>query len=118
MIDHFHEYLYGGTFDVYTDNNPLTYILTSVKHDVIGQCWVASLANFNFKLHYKTGKANVESNALSHIPWDREDCEMLDTHAIKAIMAGCSCNAALFEPFVGYGSVAHNIPVSQTWAFL
>lgn len=21
MIDHFHEYLYGGTFDVYTDNN-------------------------------------------------------------------------------------------------
>ena len=25
----FHEYLYGGEFDVYTDNNPLAYILTT-----------------------------------------------------------------------------------------
>ena len=29
ITDRFHEYLYGGQFDVYTDNNPLTYILTS-----------------------------------------------------------------------------------------
>ena len=28
VTDRFHEYLYGGQFDVYTDNNPLTYILT------------------------------------------------------------------------------------------
>ena len=33
----FHEYLYGRTFDVFTDNNPLTYILTSAKLDAIGQ---------------------------------------------------------------------------------
>ena len=31
--DRFHKYLYGGQFDVYTDNNPLTYILTSAKLD-------------------------------------------------------------------------------------
>ena len=24
ITDRFHEYLYGGTFDIYTDNNPLT----------------------------------------------------------------------------------------------
>ena len=29
ITDRFHEYLYAGKFDVYTDNNPLTYILTS-----------------------------------------------------------------------------------------
>ena len=28
--DQFHEYLYGNTFDVYMDNNPLTYVLTAV----------------------------------------------------------------------------------------
>ena len=37
VTDRFHEYLYGGTFDVYMDNNPLTYIVTSVKLDAIGQ---------------------------------------------------------------------------------
>ena len=31
VTDRFHEYLYGGQFDVYTDNNPLTYILTSAR---------------------------------------------------------------------------------------
>ena len=29
VTSHFHEYLYGGEFDVYMDNNPLTYILTT-----------------------------------------------------------------------------------------
>ena len=37
VTDRFHEYLYGGQFDVYTDNNPLTYILTSAKLDAMGQ---------------------------------------------------------------------------------
>ena len=48
VTDRFHEYLYGGRFDVYTDNNPLTYILTSAKLDATGQHWVASLANYDF----------------------------------------------------------------------
>ena len=43
VTSRFHEYLYGGTFDVYTDNNTLTYILTSAKLDAIGQRWIASL---------------------------------------------------------------------------
>ena len=46
--DQFHKYLYGGNFDVYTDNNPLTYILTSAKLDAVGQHWVTTLANYNF----------------------------------------------------------------------
>ena len=29
VTDCFHEYLRGSKFDVYTDNNPLTYILSS-----------------------------------------------------------------------------------------
>ena len=35
--ERFHEYLYGGHFEVYTDNNPLTYILTTAKLDATGQ---------------------------------------------------------------------------------
>ena len=48
ITNRFHEYLYGGQFDVYIDNNPLTYILTSAKLDATGQRWVASLANYDF----------------------------------------------------------------------
>ena len=37
ITDQFHEYLYGGEFEVFTDNNLLTYILTSAKLDATGQ---------------------------------------------------------------------------------
>ena len=33
VVKKFHEYLYGLTFNVYTDNNPLTYIFTTAKLD-------------------------------------------------------------------------------------
>ena len=52
----FYEYLYGNSFEVYTDNNPLTYILTTAKLDACGQRWVSAIAPMNFTLHYKPGK--------------------------------------------------------------
>ena len=48
VVEKFYKYLYGSTFDVYTDNNPLTYILTTAKLDTAIHHWVASLANYNF----------------------------------------------------------------------
>ena len=36
ITDQFHEYMYGNTFDVYTDNNPLTYVLSTAKLDSMG----------------------------------------------------------------------------------
>ena len=68
VTERFHEYLYGGHFEVYTNNNPLTYILTTTKLAATGQRWVASLANYNFKIFYGSGKLNVEVDALSQIP--------------------------------------------------
>ena len=50
---------------MYTDNNPLMYILTSAKLDAVGQCLVAALASYNFQLLFETGKSNVEADALS-----------------------------------------------------
>ena len=51
------------------DNNPLAYILTTAKLDVASHCWVASLANYNFQLHYQAGKANIEAVALWRVSW-------------------------------------------------
>ena len=37
ICERFHEYLYGSEFEVHTDNNPLTYMLTTAKLDATGQ---------------------------------------------------------------------------------
>ena len=99
VTDRFHEYLYGGTFQVFTDNNPLTYILTTAKLDACGQRWVASLANYNFDITYKTGKTNIEADALSRIPWEQASIETLEDPVVKAIMSGATIDVPYLESY-------------------
>ena len=75
--------MYGGHFEVYTDNNPLTYILTTAKLGATGQRWVASLANYNFKISYRSGKFNVEADALSCIPWESTQMKNVEPLIVK-----------------------------------
>ena len=87
MTDRFHEYLYRGEFEVYTDNNPLTYIMTSAKLDATGQRWVAALGLYDFKIFYRSGKKNANADALSRIPWrDNPEVTKMDAIMVKATM--------------------------------
>ena len=86
ITDQFHEYLYGNTFDVYMDNNPLTYFLTNAKLDAMGHRCIAHLANYNFHIHYKSWKSNVEADALSRIDWEKCD-ETIPANSIQVIAA-------------------------------
>ena len=86
ITERIHEYLYGGHFEVYTDNNPLTYILTTTKLDATGQRWVASLANYNLKIFYKSGKLNVEADALSCFPWESTQIEHMEPLIVKMML--------------------------------
>ena len=86
IMERFLEYLYGGHFEVYTDNNPLTYILTTAKFDATGQRWVASLANYNFNIFYKSGKLNFEADALSHIPLGSTQVEHMEPLIVKTML--------------------------------
>ena len=53
VAEQFREYIYyAHEFVVYTDNNPLTSVLTSAKLNVIGLRWVGELADFNFEIRY------------------------------------------------------------------
>ena len=103
ITDQFHEYPYGENFDVYTDKNPLTYILISSKLGAVGQHWVAALANYNFQLYYKTGKSNVKADDLSQIPWHKTKSDYLDLDpvTVKAIIGGCTTEIPLIEAYVG-----------------
>ena len=87
ICDHFHEYLYGAHFEVFTDNNPLTYVLSTAKLDATGQRWVAILATYNFTIHYRSGKQNIEADALSHI-----ERVLTNSVLLKAYLEGISVN--------------------------
>ena len=49
--------------------------MTTAKLDACGHRWVAALANYNFKIHYRSGKLNVEADALSRL----NTCEQTQT---------------------------------------
>ena len=68
VTEKFADYLYGAKFQVLTDNNPLTYILTTAKLDATGQRWLAALVNFDFDIKYKPGKNNQDADGLSRRP--------------------------------------------------
>ena len=85
ITEEFHEYLYGNTFDVYIDNNPLTYVLMTAKLDAMEYRWAANLANYHFNLHYHSGRSNGEADALSRINWSKDD-QTLPAKSIQAIV--------------------------------
>ena len=51
----FKEYLPYQPFLVRTDNNPLTYIMTTPNLNTTGHQWVGALARFSFQLEYQKG---------------------------------------------------------------
>lgn len=68
VVDKLHDYLYGIKFEVRTDNNPLTYVLTSAKLDATGHRWLAALSTYDFSLRYRSGVQNIDADALSRRP--------------------------------------------------
>ena len=63
---------YAPSFTVYTDNNPLTYVLSTAKLNATGLRWVGELADFKFNIKYRPGKVNIDADSLSRIPADFE----------------------------------------------
>ena len=55
-MEHFKEYLAYTPFVVSTDNNPLTYILTTPNLDATGHRWADTLPLFEFTLEYQKGQ--------------------------------------------------------------
>ena len=70
-----------------TDNNPLTYILTTAKLDATGQRWVAALSNYNFTVIYRSGTQNIDADTLSRRPDNTEE-ECHFSEILRAIAEG------------------------------
>ena len=56
-------YLYGKEFEVYSDHKSLKYIFMQPNLNMRQRKWMEFLEDYDFTLHYHSGKANVMANA-------------------------------------------------------
>ena len=76
------DYFYGNKFTVLTDNNPLTYVLSKDKLDVIGYRWLSALASFDFDIIYRPGSANTDADVMSRHP-DNVETDQISSESIN-----------------------------------
>ena len=81
VTDQFKEYLQYKPFTVRTDNNPLTYVMTTPNLDAIGHWWVAALAGYNMTIEYLKGANNKVADILSWVP------QRLDPKAVTILFS-------------------------------
>ena len=97
ITEKFHDYLYGNEFVVKTDNNPVTYVLTSAKLDATGHRWVAELSNYNFSIEYRSGVQNRDADALSRIKWPLFLEQVLTQQVVSAICQSAVVESSAYE---------------------
>ena len=88
IMEHFKEYLLYQPFLVRTDNNPLTYIMSTPNLDTTGHQWVSALAKYNFQLEYQKGQDNAAGDALSWVTTH------LKPEAVQAVLDGAAMGAS------------------------
>ena len=88
VTEHFKEFLLYQPFLMKTDNNPLTYIMTTPNLDATGHQWVSALAKYDFQLEYQKGQDNTVADALSQVTTH------LKLEAVQAILDGVTVGAS------------------------
>ena len=57
-------YLYGQTFEIFTDHKSLKYIFTQKDLNIRQRRWLDFLKDYDFNINYHPGKANIVTDAL------------------------------------------------------
>ncbi|WVZ80901.1 LOW QUALITY PROTEIN: hypothetical protein U9M48_028338 [Paspalum notatum var. saurae] len=70
-------YLFGQKCDIYIDHKSLKYIFTQTELNMRQRRWLELIKDYDLKIHYHPGKANVVADALSRksqisLLWARE----------------------------------------------
>lgn len=99
ITEKFRDYLYYASFfTVFSDNNPLTYVLSTAKLNATGSRWVAELADFNFTIKYRPGKDNIDADSLSRMPADVEELMKQCTEEMSYDAVGTTVQAVEMQP--------------------
>ncbi len=78
---------------MYTDNNPLTYVLSTARLNAVGHRWVGELSDFHFDIKYRPGKKNLDADTLSRYPLNLTDhlsdyTEAVPSEVVSAMWQG------------------------------
>lgn len=111
ICDRFRDFLYySPPFTVYTDNNPLTYVLSSARLNATGLRWVGELADFTFTIKYRPGRANADADTLSREPLDvdnmAEYSEEISPPMFQAVDQGVKAEQTHASTWISAMSVA------------
>ena len=113
ICDRWRDYLLGGEqFEVITDNNPLTYILTTARLNATGLRWVSELANFNFNIRYRQGKIHTDADYLSRHPvhefseLEQESTKVVSSNDVGIIFSEASKRESVVNSLEMVGSVS------------
>jgi hypothetical protein len=67
-------YLLGNVCNTYTDHKSLKYIFTQPELNMMQHRWLELIKDYNLKVHYHPGKANIVVDALSR----KSHCNILE----------------------------------------
>lgn len=135
VSEKFHDYLYGAHFTVVTDNNPLTYVLTTAKLDATSHRWLAALSTYSFRMQYRAGKHNFDADALSRrghteVPDDlssdkecdlghylaKQLCDPGETAEISHDIVDAICQSVLVRAYHQSGSTQPDLTLVESMA--
>lgn len=71
---------------MWTDNDPLTYIMTKPKLNACEQRWVAKLAPYTFSLRHIAGTKDVVADDLSRDPFAKTVGQRLVTESYTSLL--------------------------------
>nr|XP_057906640.1 uncharacterized protein LOC131104002 [Doryrhamphus excisus]XP_057906648.1 uncharacterized protein LOC131104002 [Doryrhamphus excisus] len=100
IVDKFHDYLYGARFTVRTDNNPLTYVLSTAKLSAVGHRWLSALSTYDFDVQYRPGRHNIDADLLSRMMPDegQEEWETIPQTGVRSICKKVCIPGSLVNP--------------------
>lgn len=110
VTEHFHDYLaYADHFTIYTDNNPLLYVMESSKLNSISRRWISELSEYNFSIKFRAGVINRDADCLSRLPLDIEKYKTLckehvDSDAFQAIVTAIHVQAFNEETWISHNN--------------
>ena len=101
VTEKFWDYLLGLQFQVYMDNNLLTYVQES-KLGALQISWLSELALFDFTIEYQTGHSNRAADALTHHPFNPScdsKSESTDSDEVEVISYSATCDEVETIPY-------------------
>lgn len=64
-------YLYGVSYEIYTNHESLKYIFNQIEHNLRQRRWIEFVKDYHIETKYQPGKANVVADSLSRKNYDK-----------------------------------------------